>query len=556
MQMAEARCNVPLPYLPPPIDKPLGITYLSPLGHLRWIVHDVMEEELVSTEERRCPDERYTITPTICKGRQKRRYPKCLSCQYRDVESFPGPHNPAVAKTHIPSSRATLDKGEDIFKGYDIRGLYPEQLNEAHARRIGSAIVQFLRQQRPGVKHIVVGRDVRTSSLALAQALMEGITSCGVNVIDIGAVSTETTYFTVARYGYDGSVMVTASHNPAKYNGFKICREKAIPVGSDTGLMRIKELAMQPPPMRVERRGKIEFKDVLLDYKAHIHKFARELKPSRVAVDAGNGMAGKMVPVVFEGLPCEIMPLYFELNGSFPNHDPDPLKEENLKALQDMVKKTKAQLGVAFDGDADRCSFVDEKGAIVKNDIITALIAREFLSREKGATIVYDLRSSWVVKEEILLNGGVPYRERVGHTFMKTTMRDKNAPFGGELSGHYYFRDNYFCDSGLIAMLQILNILSRKAVSMSNLAAPLKKYYSSGERNFSVADKDGKLQQLAEAFSDGKIDLLDGVTVEYTDWWFNARKSQTEPRLRINVEGKDQELVENALKKIREIIEQ
>ncbi|HHT9131506.1 MAG TPA: hypothetical protein ACFYED_03370 [Candidatus Tripitaka californicus] len=231
------------------------------------------------------------------------------------------------------------------------------------------------------------------------------------------------------------------------------------------------------------------------------------------------------------------------------------MKEENLKALQDMVKKTKAQLGVAFDGDADRCSFVDEKGEIVKNDIITALIAREFLSREKGATIVYDLRSSWVVKEEILLNGGIPYRERVGHTFMKTTMRDRNAPFGGELSGHYYFRDNYFCDSGLIAMLQILNILSRKAVSMSNLAAPLKKYYSSGERNFSVANKDGKLQQLAEAFSDGKIDLLDGVTVEYTDWWFNARKSQTEPRLRINVEGKDQELVENALNRIREIVE-
>ncbi|MFN3467223.1 MAG: phosphomannomutase/phosphoglucomutase [Candidatus Brocadiales bacterium] len=499
-------------------------------------------------EERRCPGERYTISTTICKGRQKRRYPKCLSCQYRNAESFPEPHGPNVPKSHTP-------KWEDIFKGYDIRGLYPEQLNEAHARRIGSALVQFLRQQRPGVKNIVVGRDMRTSSLSMSQALMEGITSSGVNVIDIGTVSTETTYFAVANYNYDGSVMVTASHNPAKYNGFKICREKAIPISAETGLMRIKELSTQPPPMRLERCGKIEPKDVLPDYRAHIHKFARGLKPYKVVVDAGNGMAGKMVPVVFEGLPCEIIPLYFELDGTFPNHEPNPLKEENLKALQDMVRKTRANLGVAFDGDADRCSFVDEKGEIVKNDIVTALIARELLSREKGATIVYDLRSSWVVKEEILLNGGVPYRERVGHTFIKATLRNKNAPFGGELSGHYYFRDNFFCDSGLIAMLQILNIMSRKAVSMSNLVAPLKKYRSSGERNFSVADKDGKLQRLAEAFSDGKIDLLDGVTVEYPDWWFNARKSGTEPLLRINVEGKSQEQVENALKKIREIVE-
>ncbi len=499
-------------------------------------------------EERRCPGERYTITPTICKGRQKRRYPKCLGCPHRSSETFPEPHSHSVVKPPV-------SKGEDIFKGYDIRGLYPEQLNEAHARRIGSALVQFLRQQRPGIKNIVVGRDIRTSSLSLSQALMESIVSSGVNVIDIGLVSTETAYFAVANYGYDGGVMVTASHNPARYNGFKICREKAIPVGSETGLLRIKELATQPPPIRAEQRGRVVPRDVLLDYKAHVQRFARDLKPFRVVVDAGNGMAGKMVPLVFEGLPCEIVPLYFELNGTFPNHEPDPLKEENLRALQDMVKRTGAHLGVAFDGDADRCTFVDEKGEIVRNDIVTALIAREFLSREKGATIVYDLRSSWIVKEEIILNGGVPHRERVGHAFMKATLRDKNAVFGGELSGHYYFRDNFFCDSGLIAMLQILNVLSRKAVSMSNLVAPLKKYFSSGEKNFSVSDKDGKLQRLAEAFSDGKVDLLDGITVEYPDWWFNARKSGTEPLLRVNVEGKNKELVENALKKIKEIIE-
>ncbi|HHT9121163.1 MAG TPA: phosphomannomutase/phosphoglucomutase [Candidatus Hypogeohydataceae bacterium YC41] len=499
-------------------------------------------------EERRCPGEKYTITLAICKGRQKRRYPRCLNCQHRSVERFPEPHNSNITKAH-------MTKEEDIFKEYDVRGIYREQLNETHARRIGYALAQYLRQQKAGVKNIVVGRDMRTSSLSLAQALMEGITSCGINVIDIGLVSTETSYFGVAHYGYDGSVMVTASHNPAKYNGFKICREKAIPIGSETGLLRIKELTMQPPPMRGENRGKVIPKDVLPDYKAHIQKFARDLKPLRVVVDAGNGMAGKMAPLVFEGLPCQIIPLYFELDGTFPNRDPNPLKEENLRALQDMVKKTRANLGVAFDGDADRCTFVDEKGEIVKNDLITALIAREFLSMDKGATIVYDLRSSWVVREEILLNGGVPYRERVGHAFMKATLRDKNAVFGGELSGHYYFRDNFYCDSALIAMIQILNILSRKAVSMSNLVAPLKKYYSSGEINFSVADKDGKLQRLAEAFSDGKIDFLDGVTVEYPDWWFNARKSGTEPLLRVNVEGKNKEQVENALKKLKEIIE-
>jgi phosphomannomutase len=504
----------------------------------------------VSNDERRCPGERYTITPTICKGRQKRRYPKCLNCQYRNVEKFPASHsNPVLTKTHTP-------KGEDIFKGYDVRGTYPEQLNEAHARRIGYALVQFLRHQRPGIKNIVVGRDMRTSSLSLSQALMEGITSCGVNVVDIGVVSTETTYFAVANYGYDGSVMVTASHNPARYNGFKLCREKAIPIGSETGLLRIKELSMQPPPMRVEHRGRVVLREVLPDYKAHIQKFARDLKPLKVVVDAGNGMAGKMVPLVFEGLPCELIPLYFELDGTFPNHEANPLKEENLKALQDTVKKTRAHLGVAFDGDADRCSFVDEKGEAVKNDLITALIAREFLSREKGATIVYDLRSSWVVREEILLNGGVPYREKVGHAFIKDTLRKKNAVFGGELSGHYYFRDNFYCDSGLIAMLQILNVLSRKAVSMSNLVAPLKKYYSSGEKNFTVTDKDGLLQRLADTFSDGKVDLLDGVTVEYPDWWFNARKSGTEPLLRLNVEGKTKELLENGLKRLKGIIEE
>ncbi|MFQ5957050.1 MAG: phosphomannomutase/phosphoglucomutase, partial [Candidatus Brocadiales bacterium] len=438
---------------------------------------------------------------------------------------------------------------------YDVRGLYPEEVNEDAARRIGSALVHFLKQQRGSIKNIVVGRDMRDSSIPLAQSLIEGITSSGVNVIDIGVVPTDVTYFAVAKYGYDGSVSVTASHNPARYNGFKICRELAVPVGIETGLAQIRDIAMRPPAQGVEHPGKVIEKDIMEDYRAHVHTFVHKLRPMRIVVDAGNGMAGKTVPVIFEGLPCQIIPLYFELDGNFPHHEADPLKLKNLKDLQERVRKEKAHLGVAFDGDADRVAFVDEKGEAIKNDVITALIAREFLGEEKGATVIYDLRSSWVVKEEIERSGGKPYREKVGHAYIKATMRKKNAVFGGELSGHYYFRDNFYADSGLIAMIEILNILGRKKVSMSNLVAPLKKYYSSGEINFTVEDKDAMIDQLASSFSDGKLDRLDGVTVEYRDWWFNVRKSNTEPKLRLNVEAKSRELMDGALKRISGIIE-
>ncbi|MEK7368340.1 MAG: phosphomannomutase/phosphoglucomutase, partial [Planctomycetota bacterium] len=370
------------------------------------------------------------------------------------------------------------------------------------------------------------------SSTPLAQALIEGITSAGVNVTDIGVVSTDVTYFAVAKYGYDGSVAVTASHNPAEYNGFKVCREHAMPVGLETGLAKIRDIAMRPPLATAERPGRVTKKDIMKEYKEHVHSFIRQIRAMRIVVDAGNGMAGKMVPIIFKGLPIEIIPLYFELDGSFPNHEANPLKLENLRHLQELVREEKAQLGVAFDGDADRVAFVDEKGEAIGSDIITALIAREFLGEDKGATVVYDLRSSWAVKEEIVRNGGVPCREKVGHAFIKATMRERNAVFGGELSGHYYFRDNFYADSGMIAFIEILNILGRKRVSMSNLVAPLKKYFSSGEINFTVEDKDAKIDELARSFSDGKVDRLDGVTVEYRDWWFNVRKSNTEPRLR------------------------
>ena len=493
--------------------------------------------------ERRCTGEQFSISVTICRARQKRYYPQCKVCEYSDTKM-----------SATISQRQSLIR-PDIFKGYDIRGLYPEEVNEDAAKRIGSAIVHFLKQQKGTIKNIVVGRDMRDSSTPLAQALIEGITAAGVNVTDIGVVSTDVTYFAVAKYGYDGSVAVTASHNPAEYNGFKVCREHAMPVGLETGLAKIRDIAMRPPLATAERPGRITKKDIMEEYKEHVHSFIRQIRAMRIVVDAGNGMAGKMVPIIFKGLPIEIIPLYFELDGSFPNHEANPLKLENLRRLQELVREEKAQLGVAFDGDADRVAFVDEKGEAIGSDIITALIAREFLGEDKGAAVVYDLRSSWAVKEEIVRNGGVPCREKVGHAFIKATMRERNAVFGGELSGHYYFRDNFYADSGMIAFIEILNILGRKRVSMSNLVAPLKKYFSSGEINFTVEDKDAKIDELARSFGDGKVDRLDGVTVEYRDWWFNVRKSNTEPRLRLNVEAKTRDLMETALRRIRGIIE-
>ncbi len=497
----------------------------------------------MAADERYCPGEKFPISVTICRARQRRYYPKCKTCEYSETR------NP----TRMTQQRTEVKP--DIFRGYDVRGLYPEEVNEDTARRIGVATVHFLRQQRGSIKNIVVGRDMRDSSTPLAKALMEGITSAGVNAVDIGVVSTDVTYFAVAKHGYDGSVAVTASHNPAGYNGFKVCREHAMPVGLESGLAKIRDLAIHPPAAGVESPGTVIEKDVMDEFTEHVHSFVKKIRAMRIVIDAGNGMAGKMVPLIFNGLPCDIIPLYFELDGNFPNHEANPLKLENLKVLQERVREENAQLGVAFDGDADRVAFVDEKGEAVSSDIVTALIAREFLGEDKGATVVYDLRSSWIVKEEIERYGGVAYREKVGHAYIKNTMRDRNAVFGGELSGHYYFRDNFFADSGMIALIEMLNIFGRKRISMSNLVTPLKKYYSSGEINFTVEDKDAKIDQLAENFSDGKVDRLDGVTVEYRDWWFNARKSNTEPRLRLNVEAKTRDLMTTALQRLSAIIE-
>ncbi|MEK7700356.1 MAG: phosphomannomutase/phosphoglucomutase [Planctomycetota bacterium] len=503
------------------------------------------EQVVEKGEERqhRCPGETYTINDSVCRGRQRVNYPKCNVCLDK-VEPASFDHSVGESKISV-----------SIFKSYDIRGRYPEELDDLTARKIGSSIAHFLKEVNPKAKNIVVGRDMRLSSKSLANALIDGICSTGMNVVNIGIVSTEMTTFAVGHYNYDGGVMVTASHNPAAYNGFKICREQAIPLSMETGIGRIAKLTQQYHPPRGEQPGKVILSDVFKDYKRHVLRFVDNLRNVRIVVDAGNGMAGRTVPIVCEGLPIEIIPLYFELDGTFPNHDANPLIAKNLSDLQSKVRETRAHLGVAFDGDADRCVFVDELGRIIGCDIITALIARQFLEREKGATILYDLRSSWVVPEEIKAAGGVPYRERVGHSYMKAALREQKAVFGGELSGHYYFRDNYCSDSGMIAFLTVLGLLSAKRTPFSSFVMPLKRYYATGELNFEVDDKDAKIDEIVKKFATGKVDRLDGVTVEFNDWWFNVRKSNTEPLLRLNLEGRTHELMERGKKMLVNIIQ-
>jgi phosphomannomutase len=444
-----------------------------------------------------------------------------------------------------------------IFKAYDIRGIYPDQIDEADAWKIGYAAARFLRSHLTGYERgqanfqsICVGRDMRTHSESLAGALIEGMNASGANVIDIGMIDTPQMYFAINHLGTCGGVQVTASHNPAKYNGFKVSGLGAKPVGVDTGLRDIEHIALALVHTRGRADGTVEKHDLTEAYKSHVLKFLTpKLKPLKIAVDASNGMAGKMVPAIFGGLPIEIIELNFEHKGKF-KHEPNPLIEENLKQVKSAVKRQKCNFGICFDGDADRLMMVDEKCVNVHCDLMTALMAGYFLQQYPKSTIVYDLRSSWVVAEEILKYGGTPRRERVGHAYMKKALRDSHAVFGGELSGHFYYRDNYCADSGLITLAHILNIVSGADMPVSELVKPLRRYFASGEINFEVADKQGMMNELTKKYRDAQIDTLDGVTIMYKDWWFNCRPSNTEPLLRLNVEAKSKKLLDEKLSEL------
>jgi phosphomannomutase len=441
----------------------------------------------------------------------------------------------------MSTSHVTIDPS--IFKAYDIRGIYGETLTDEIAYRIGRAAAQYL-----NVPEIAVGRDMRLSSPQLAAALIRGITDQGVNAIELGMTTTDELYFAVGKFNYPAGAMITASHNPGKYNGVKFCRAQAFPISLDTGLGDIRDLAISGNFTEPAHKGQATQRDVTDDYVQHALSFidVSKVKPLKVVVDAGNGMAGMILPRVFQHLPCTLIPLYFELDGSFPNHPASPIEPENIVDLQKKVRETGADLGAAFDGDADRMFPVDEHGNFVDGSMVTAAVSNSLLHKHPGSTILYNLVVSKSVPALINRLGGHAVRARVGHSFIKAEMRRINAIFGGEHSGHFYFRDNWFADSGLIALLLILELVSAEDKPFSELLKPLDSGYRSGEINTTVSDVQGKLHGLEEHFIKGAtlVDHMDGLTVEYPDWWFSVRGSNTEPLLRLNVEANNKALME------------
>ncbi|HEX2486760.1 MAG TPA: phosphomannomutase/phosphoglucomutase [Myxococcota bacterium] len=423
-----------------------------------------------------------------------------------------------------------------IFKAYDVRGLVPEELTADAAERIGGAAARFF-----GAGAVAVGRDARTHSPILADALVAGMRRAGADVVDLGLVATPMLYFGVDRLGLAGGVMVTASHNPAAYNGFKVCGRNAVPVGEASGLREIERLAGEAAPAAA-RAGGLRREDVRAAYVEHLLALTPARPALRVAIDCGNGMAGVGLEPLLARLPLTVERLYFEPDGRFPNHPADPLVVENLADVREAVRRTGAQLGVALDGDGDRAIFVDERAEPVASDLVTALLARAVLARQPGATILYDLRSSRAVAEEIRAAGGVPEMCRVGHSFVKKQMRERGAPFGGELSGHFYFRfsETLVADDGSAALMALLDVLDREKRPLSQLVKPLQRYAASGEISRRVPDVGALLRAIeSDHRGSARVSHLDGLLVEYPDWWFNLRPSNTEPVLRLNLEARD-----------------
>jgi phosphomannomutase len=422
-----------------------------------------------------------------------------------------------------------------IVKAYDIRGVVPDQLDEGVAEAVGAAFVKLT-----GAKAIVTVHDMRASSGPLADAFGRGAASQGADVLAGGLGSTDMLYYASGDLGLPGA-MITASHNPARYNGIKLCRAGAKPVGIETGLAEIKDLA-ERPLVPAPRPGTITRRDFLPGYAEHLKKLVdiSGIRPLTVVVDAGNGMAGHTVPKVFEGLPITLIPLYFELDGTFPNHEANPIEPANLRDLQRAVLEHHADIGLAFDGDADRCFVVDERGEIVSPSVLTALIATRELAHEPGAAIIHNLITSRAVPEIITAHGGVPVRTRVGHSFIKAKMAQTNAVFGGEHSGHFYFRDFWFADSGMLAALHVMAALGGQQAPLSVLLAEYSRYYASGEINSEVRDQAEATARVKEIFAARpgvSTDELDGLTVSADTWWFNLRPSNTEPLLRLNAEA-------------------
>ena len=440
-----------------------------------------------------------------------------------------------------------------IFKAYDVRGRYPDEIDEKTAFKLGSAFIQLLK-----VTNIVVGHDMRTSSPSLAKAFIDGAVGSGARVTDIGMVTTPLLYFAIIEGAFEAGACITASHLGAAFNGFKLCREKAIPLTGDGELTELEKMVNEGRASTNggSPAGSCEERTFLPVYIEKMKTFVHNPKDLRMVVDAGNGIAGPEVIGLVELFPAwHMTALYMEPDGAFPHHVANPLIEENTRDLRSKVVTERADLGVAFDGDADRCGFVDEKGTRVPEDLVTALISQFFLAQNPGAVILYDLRSSRIVPETITRLGGKAIRCRVGHAFIKAQMRQENAFFAGELSGHYYYRDTGFTDNALFTMIQMLNLLSLKKQSLSGLIEPLKKYSATGEMNFTVTAKGEIYAALERQFKGGRQDHLDGLSIDYDDWWFNIRASNTEPLMRLNLEAESPGLMESKREEVMEIIQ-
>ena len=434
----------------------------------------------------------------------------------------------------------------NIFKAYDVRGLYPSEIDEAAARLIGRGFVAYL-----GAKRIGVSRDMRLSSPSVAAAFIEGAREQGADVVDYGMLATDMMYFGVARDGLDGGAQITASHNPKEYNGIKMVRQEAFPLSGEAGLTEIREMitgGTLPPPAAAP--GRLEQREVLTDYVNHVLGFIDPavIRPFNVVVDGGSGMAGLVAPKLFERLPCRVTSLCMEIDGRFPNHEANPLIEENRQDITARVVADKADIGIAWDGDADRCFFIDGSGEFVAGDFVTALLAELFLLKHPGAKVVYDVRASYAVKDIVATYGGTALMNKVGHSFFKRRMREEGAIFGGEVTGHYYFRDNFYADNGFIPALLVLELMSRKGQTLQQLLQPLReKYFISGEVNTKVRDislVQTKLDQLAAKYTGGATYTMDGFSAEFPDWHFNVRGSNTEPMLRLNLEAASQQMME------------
>jgi phosphomannomutase len=439
-----------------------------------------------------------------------------------------------------------------VFKAYDVRGMYLDELDENGARAIARAYVEQFEPRK-----IAVGRDMRVSSPSMAAAAIEGAESAGADVLDLGLVGTEMVYFAVGELGLDGGIMVTASHNPKEYTGMKIVRRGALPVGGESGLLEVRDRAVREATAS-RKAGHVVHHDIWPAYVERVLSFVdvSAIRPLKVVIDAANGMAGVMLPPVLEHLPIDARPFYFEPDGTFPNHEPNPLLPENREFIVSKTLDEGADLGVAFDGDADRCFFVDDTGEFVPGDFVTALLAASVLEKEPGSKIIYDVRASWAVPETIENGGGEALINRVGHAFIKHRMRKDGAVFGGEVSGHYYFRDFSQADSGVVPFLLMLELISKSGKKLSELLAPFRaRFFLTGELNTPVSDVPLKLQELKERFAaEGKVSHLDGLSVDADDWHFNVRPSNTEPLLRLNLEARSQELMERKRDEVLAVI--